>query len=71
MYSISTNFEVTVADNTYNGSVNLCEKVINALANKSGKINDVNIINIELTDCSEDFNEDTYIQTINFNIKIK
>ncbi|MCQ2978735.1 MAG: DUF3168 domain-containing protein [Clostridia bacterium] len=70
IYSLESSFEITVADNTYNGSVDLAEKVINALANKQGKINNVNISSIELTDCSEDFNEDTYIQTINFNIKI-
>lgn len=71
IYSAEATVEINICDNTYNGSCELADMVIVALQGKKGIINTIDILSIDLVDSSEEFTDDTYIQTLTFNIKLK
>jgi hypothetical protein len=66
--NVSDNFsiEILIVSKTYNESVEIAEVVRQVLELK--KID--NITSIRLTSVSEDYIEDSYIQNLNFDIKI-
>jgi hypothetical protein len=60
------NVEIIVASKTYNESVKIAELVRKSMELKKKD----NIKSIRLTSSSEDYNEDTYIQNLIFEVKI-
>lgn len=69
---ISHSYSITVADNSYNDTVNLAEDVANALIGLSYQAKDgIKFYQVQLTDLSEDFIEGIYIQTLIFDINTK
>ena len=62
-------YSVTVADNDYNNTVNLAEKVADAIIGLSYQVKtDIRFGQVQLTDLTEDFVEGIYMQTLQFEI---
>lgn len=62
-------YSVTVADNDYNNTVNLAEKVADAIIGLSYQMKtDIRFGQVQLTDLTEDFVEGIYTQTLQFEI---
>lgn len=64
-----TTVDVTVASDRYDESIELAELVKDALSGKNGIYSGINIIDINMISADEDYIEDTFIQTLTFNIK--
>jgi hypothetical protein len=69
-YNADVTMEVSIIASSYNESVTTANTVINALDFKRGTIEGIDIIDTQLIDASEDYNEDSYIQTLTFKFKI-
>lgn len=70
IYQEVAQFEVVVATDNYNDSIDIGELVCKTLQGKKGVFNGINIQNIEVDDSNEDFIEDTFIQNITIKIYI-
>ena len=64
-----TTVDVTVASDRYDESIELAELVKDTLSGKNGIYSGINIIDINMISAGEDYIEDTFIQTLTFNIK--
>ena len=64
-----TTVDVTVASDRYDESIELAELVKDTLSGKNGIYSGINIIDINMISADEDYIEDTFIQTLTFNIK--
>lgn len=62
--------ELTVCATTYKDSITLAQKVKDKLELARGGWGKTTIVNIELMDASETWNEDAYIQRLIFEIKV-
>lgn len=69
IYSEDTYVEVVIASDKYNESIEIADMVKDALQGKRGDYSGINIYDIGMTDADEDYIEDTFIQTLTFNIK--
>lgn len=69
-YSVndSVTVEIIVASEKYNESVEIADLVRLALEGKRGTYSNIWIEDIRIVSADEDFMEDTFIQTITFNI---
>lgn len=59
-------FQITIAADTYNESVELADKIRDLFENCVISSTELTINNIRMTSCTELFNEDTYIQNLYF-----
>lgn len=71
IYSSSAIIQIVIASENYNDSVDIAEKVKDALIGKSGIYSNIEILDITLINADEDYFEDTFIQTLTLNIKLK
>lgn len=69
-YSEHVLIEINVASKDYDESVELLDKIKSRLEHKSGIINDIYVEGIDVINSSEDWQNDAYIQTIVFRIKV-
>lgn len=69
-YLESANVEIMIADNTYNGSIDLAEKVKAKMEHTRGEISGIEINNIKLVSADEAFVDDAYIQKLIFQVEI-
>ena len=63
--------EFAVASDSYGSSLNIAIKVTDALVGKRGAFLGINISRIELSDATEDYIDDAYVQNLVFKIKIE
>ena len=68
--SETASVDVVIASNTYTNSIEVADLVRAALDRKACVYQDTTIRHIEMTTAEEDFIDDTYIQTLNFNFTI-
>lgn len=59
--------EINIASSNYSESIDLAIKVRKALEHKKGTYSDIAIEDIVIDDATEDYIEDTFIQTLTFN----
>lgn len=71
IYSSSAIIQIVIASENYNDSVDIAEKVKDALIGKRGIYSNIEILDITLINADEDYFEDTFIQTLTLNIKLK
>ena len=69
IYSENTYVEVVIASDKYNESIEIADLVKDALQGKKGNYSGINIHDIRMTNADEDYIEDTFIQSLTFNIK--
>ena len=60
--------EIIIASDKYNDAVEIASLVRVALQGKKGTFSNIEIEDIRLVSADEDFIEDTFIQTLTFNI---
>lgn len=63
--------EINIASSNYSESVDLAIKVRKALEHKKGTYSDIAIEDIVIDDATEDYIEDTFIQTLTFKIELQ
>lgn len=63
--------EINIASSNYSESIDLAIKVRKALEHKKGTYSDIAIEDIVIDDATEDFIEDTFIQTLTFKIELQ
>lgn len=63
--------EINIASSNYSESIDLAIKVRKALEHKKGTYSDIAIEDIVIDDATEDYIEDTFIQTLNFKIELQ
>lgn len=63
--------EINIASSNYSESIDLAIKVRKALEHKKGTYSDIAIEDIVIDDATEDYIEDTFIQTLTFKIKLQ
>ncbi len=63
--------EINIASSNYSESVDLAIKVRKALEHKKGTYSDIVIEDIVIDDATEDYIEDTFIQTLTFKIELQ
>lgn len=63
--------EVFVIADNYKESVELAELVRKALEHKSGLISGIDVEDIILEDCSEEYIDNSFLQSMNFKIELK
>lgn len=61
------NLEVTVLSSKYEESINIANDIASSLLNRETQ----DIENIEISNLTEDYSEDTFIQRINLDIELK
>jgi len=67
----TVSIEITVASDKYEESITLAQTIKDILDKKRGSYGGLQIRSINLYDASEDFIDDTFIQTLTFNITIQ
>lgn len=68
--SETASVDIVIASNTYTNSIEVADRVRAAIDKKACVFQDTTVSNIEMTTAEEDFVDDTYIQTLNFNFTI-
>ena len=68
--SETASVDIVVASNTYTDSIEVADRVRAAIDKRACVFQDTTVSNIEMTTAEEDFVDDTYIQTLNFNFTI-
>lgn len=68
--SETASVDVVIASNTYTSSIEVADRVRAAIDKRACVFQDTTVTNIEMTTAEEDFVDDTYIQTLNFNFTI-
>ena len=68
--SETASVDVVIASNTYTNSIEVADRVRAAIDKRACVFQDTTVTNIEMTTAEEDFVDDTYIQTLNFNFTI-
>lgn len=63
--------EINIASSNYLESIDLAIKVRKALEHKKGTYSDIAIEDIVIDDATEDYIEDTFIQTLTFKIELQ
>lgn len=63
--------EINIASSNYSESIGLAIKVRKALEHKKGTYSDIAIEDIVIDDATEDYIEDTFIQTLTFKIELQ
>lgn len=63
--------EINIASSNYSESIELAIKVRKALEHKKGTYSDIAIEDIVIDDATEDYIEDTFIQTLTFKIELQ
>ena len=63
--------EINIASSNYSESIDLAIKVRKALEHKKGTYSDIAIEDIVIDDATEDYIEDTFIQTLTFKIELQ
>lgn len=63
--------EINIASSNYSESIDLAIKVRKALEHKKGTYSDIVIEDIVIDDATEDYIEDTFIQTLTFKIELQ
>ena len=63
--------EINIASSNYSASIDLAIKVRKALEHKKGTYSDIAIEDIVIDDATEDYIEDTFIQTLTFKIELQ
>lgn len=63
--------EINIASSNYSESIDLAIKVRKALEHKKGTYSDIAIEDIVIDDATEDYMEDTFIQTLTFKIELQ
>ena len=63
--------EINIASSNYSESIDLAIKVRKALEHKKGTYSDIAIQDIVIDDATEDYIEDTFIQTLTFKIELQ
>ncbi len=63
--------EINIASSNYSESIDLAIKVRKALEHKKGTYSDIAIEDIIIDDATEDYIEDTFIQTLTFKIELQ
>lgn len=63
--------EINIASSNYSESIDLAIKVRKALEHKKGTYSDMAIEDIVIDDATEDYIEDTFIQTLTFKIELQ
>jgi len=62
--------EVVVASDKYNEAVEIADLVRDSLEGKKGTYSDLTIKSIRMKEADEDYTQDTFIQNLNFIIKV-
>lgn len=62
---------INIASSNYSESIDLAIKVRKALEHKKGTYSDIAIEDIVIDDATEDYIEDTFIQTLTFKIELQ
>lgn len=68
--SETASVDIVIASNTYTDSIEVADRVRAAIDKRACVFQDTTVSNIEMTTAEEDFVDDTYIQTLNFNFTI-
>lgn len=68
--SETASVDIVIASNTYTNSIEVADRVRAAIDKRACVFQDTTVSNIEMTTAEEDFVDDTYIQTLNFNFTI-
>ena len=68
--SETASVDIVIASNTYTNSIEVADRVRAAIDKRACVFQDTTVTNIEMTTAEEDFVDDTYIQTLNFNFTI-
>lgn len=63
--------EINIASSNYSESIDLAIEVRKALEHKKGTYSDIAIEDIVIDDATEDYIEDTFIQTLTFKIELQ
>lgn len=63
--------EINIASSNYSESIDLAIKVRKALEHKKGTYSDIAIEDIVIDDATEDYIEDTFIETLTFKIELQ
>lgn len=63
--------EINIASSNYSESIDLAIKVRKALEHKKGTYSDIAIEDIVIDNATEDYIEDTFIQTLTFKIELQ
>lgn len=63
--------EINIASSNYSESIDLAIKVRKALEHKKGTYSNIAIEDIVIDDATEDYIEDTFIQTLTFKIELQ
>lgn len=63
--------EINIASSNYSESIDLAIKVRKALEHKKGTYSDIAIEDIVIDDATENYIEDTFIQTLTFKIELQ
>lgn len=63
--------EINIASSNYSESIDLAIKIRKALEHKKGTYSDIAIEDIVIDDATEDYIEDTFIQTLTFKIELQ
>ena len=63
--------EINIASSNYSESIDLAIKARKALEHKKGTYSDIAIEDIVIDDATEDYIEDTFIQTLTFKIELQ
>lgn len=63
--------EINIASSNYSESIDLAIKVRKTLEHKKGTYSDIAIEDIVIDDATEDYIEDTFIQTLTFKIELQ
>lgn len=67
----NVSLEINIASSNYSESIDLAIKVRKALEHKKGTYSDIAIEDIVIDDATEDYIEDTFIQTLTFKIELQ
>ena len=72
VYDTQVRMSFIVASSDYRQGLDICSKVVDALLASQGRtIGGLDITDLELLDTSEEYREDTFLQLLTVNIKIK
>lgn len=69
IYNEDTYVEVVIASDKYVESIELADLIKSALVGKRGNYSGIDIYDTRMTNADEDYIEDTFTQTLTFNIK--
>lgn len=70
-YSEDAQVEIIVAAENYQSSIDIVKLVHHSLEKKKGSFGGIIIKEIKVTDASEEYRDDAYVQTLKINIKVE